>query len=360
MNTSNSLIFPAEPEKLIAGMRRYVSACENRSFVGVKLKVAQVFLPAMQQTGMSALLQASFREELSFLSLCRSLSRFLKGHRWASVVKFSPALIAFTALLFSSSSLSQEPAAAAKPQTPAPASKPQETNMDVRITSIKYGSKLENLVPVTEAVVSRINSGAKIKVSPKLAANDPAPIDVKYLYIEMTADEIKLALTFKDGETVNWPKIYKKAVEVAKQQKASMPPSDPDAGKPLFTKDKDAKTPFNAEAFRTSVDTAVSKLYEDIENPKLGGTELLCTSKGFRIIASTPEVEKTMGISREWYLSISKMLSEMAQYRMEYEIAEQRSLTERQLAAQKALIELDKKLKHLLEHPVKVKKKGEK
>ncbi len=83
---------------------------------------------------------------------------------------------------------------------------------------------------------------------------------------------------------------------------------------------------------------------------------MLTYSKAFKNISDNPEVEKIMHIDNDWYLNISKMLLEMSKFKMEMEVANERDLKDRSELAKKNLEVLSKKLKYLLEHPVKIEK----
>ena len=114
---------------------------------------------------------------------------------------------------------------------------------------------------------------------------------------------------------------------------------------------------FDPAEFRTSVNQAVEMVSLESNDLKINGIQMLAYSKAFKAISDNPEVEKTMGIDNEWYLNISKMLGEMGKYKMEMEIARDRSLAERLGTAKKTYTDLSKKFKYLMDHPQKLQKK---
>ncbi len=114
---------------------------------------------------------------------------------------------------------------------------------------------------------------------------------------------------------------------------------------------------FDPGAFRSSVNQAVEFVSGSFKDSKVAGIEMLAYSKAFKSISDNPEVEKVMGIDNEWYLNISKMLLEMSKYKVDMEISQERNLAERFETDRKNYVELVKKFKYLVEHPVKVQKK---
>ncbi|GEM_PF-4380372 len=230
-----------------------------------------------------------------------------------------------------------------------------KTRQGIEIESMKYGSRPENMVPVTNKTMEMLRNEEKITISKAIVASDPAPGEKKYAELVISVDGSRSVLKILDGETFDIGFIQKRFGKLADQKT--------DATTKVSIKDSKTasdKTQKQEKAgpgeFRSSVNQAVDLVSKAIDS-KVDGIQMLAYSKAFKSISDYPEVEKIMGIDNEWYLNISKMLAEMGKYKMEMEISKERDLTARFETAKNSYAVLAPKFKQLIEHPVKVSKK---
>ncbi len=223
----------------------------------------------------------------------------------------------------------------------------------VEIVGMKYGSKPENLVAVTNKTLEMLKGGQKITISKSIVASDPAPGEKKYALLVFSVDGNRSSVKIMDGEIFEFASIQKEYVKPAAQKEAN-PTGVSAENRGVQGNQKTEKS--NTSDFRASVNEAVDAVSKAVDS-KVVGIHLLAYSKGFKTISDNPDVEKIMGIDNEWYLNISKMLAEMGRYKLEMELSQQRNLAQRFDAAKTGYMALVPKFKYLMEHPVKVQRK---